>query len=218
MRPRVPSRGARRERRGRDKPERGEACGRAVDEIVELRRREAEGRVARREVADHAVGRGSPPCSRSRPASRRARARMPAPPRRRRNSRRGFRSPRGAMAASSSPAVSRPTIFATAARPAARPCVSSASATARTCVSRLRCARQVDARRPAMRSAAAWGRAKAMASTALASPRLTTSSAAQRGKAAGAARRCREVVAVEPRVQRGEGRADPGDGVADPRE
>ena len=81
-------------RGGEDEPQRGEARGGQVDEIVEPRRRPAEGGVALVLVADHAVGGVDRLVERPAGRGRRARSRRSARPRRRRNSPRDSRSRR----------------------------------------------------------------------------------------------------------------------------
>ena len=114
-----------------DDQQRREARGRQVDEIVEPRRRPAEGLVARRAVADHRIGRVDRLVERRRPAGRRRRARRPARRRRRKNSRRGFRSRPGRRRLGRASAGLRPTIIATACAPAFQPALVEAVATAR---------------------------------------------------------------------------------------
>ncbi len=85
-----------------DEPSGRQARGRQVDQVVEPGRRPAERRVARCAVADHAVGRVDRLVERDARQAAQAAPEAPAPPRRRKNSRPGSRSPPAAPPASSS--------------------------------------------------------------------------------------------------------------------
>ena len=113
---------------------------RQVDEIVEPRRRPAEGVVARRAMADHAVGGVDRLVERARRAGRRARARTPARRRRRRNSRPGSRSRRGRRRPRRALRDRGRRCARPRARPASRPSRFERGGDRATCWCRLRCA------------------------------------------------------------------------------
>ena len=193
------------------------ARGDEIHQIVAARRRPAEGKVALGFMADHAVGgvdglvgeRAGQP---DRRASHRAGATIPSEKFSARLSIAARATP-----ASSSAFTSRPTIFATASRRRASETRSAAATVGDMVVkAALRDEAGCDERE---RNAAGRDSASSDALTSAPAPsdEPRATAAAPRRLSPGAAR-SRRVVAVEPRVERGNQRADPGDGMADARE